>query len=478
MSFASLEFALFFVVVLALRRWTKTASKDRWLLLAASYLFYLASGLYGVLLLVFTSVVDFQVARRMAPVEDPAVRRRWLFVSLASNLGVLASFKYANFVTDNINAVLGALGAHISAPHSSLILPIGISYFTFAGISYVLDVYYERLEPCRDASEYLLYVAYFPKILLGPIVRAPELLPQLQARPRATTSDVETGLAYILLGAVKKLVIADQLAAHVGLIFDAPSQYDAATLVQGLLGYTVQIYCDFSGYSDMAIGCARIMGVRLPENFLMPYSSVNIAEFWRRWHITLSTWFRDYVFLPLEFASRGTRSATIRKSCNMMATMLLCGLWHGASWNFVFWGGLHGAALSIQQAWRAGRPAVAESERPAWLRFMATLFSRALTLGVVVIAWVFFRAKSWSIAMEYLGGLATWHSGVRLGSAYILPLSALVLLAHLIVNKDRNWVQEVTEWPVPVRVTVYSTAVLLLSLLVPTDAVPFVYFQF
>jgi alginate O-acetyltransferase complex protein AlgI len=477
MSFASLEFVLFFVVVLALRRWTKAAAADRWLLLIASYLFYLSSGLYGVLLLVATSTVDFQVAKRMAPAEDLVVRRRWLFVSLAGNLGVLAFFKYANFITDNINAALTVLGAHISAPHSTLILPIGISYFTFSGISYVLDVYYERIEPSTDPSEYLLYVAYFPKILLGPIVRAPELLPQLKRRPRATTADIEIGLAYILLGAVKKLVIADQLAAHVGLIFDSPSRYDAITLVQGLLGYSVQIYCDFSGYSDMAIGCARIMGVQFPENFMMPYSAVNIAEFWRRWHITLSNWFRDYVFLPLEFASRGRGSALLRKSCNMMATMLLCGLWHGASWNFVAWGGLHGAALSIQQAWRTSRPAPPVAVSTILSR-VTTLFSRVLTLGVVVFAWVFFRAKSWTIAMEYLGGLVTWRSGVSLGSVYILPLSALVLLAHLIVNKDRNLAQELPGWPVPVRITAYSTAVLLLSLLVPTDAVPFVYFQF
>jgi alginate O-acetyltransferase complex protein AlgI len=477
MSFTSLEFALFFIVVLVLRHLTKSASANRYLLLIASYLFYLSSGLYGVLLVIFTSVVDYQVARRMAAVEDAAIRKRWLFVSLASNLGVLGFFKYANFVLDNVNEGVRALGIHISMPHYDLAL-IGISYFTFSGLSYVLDVYYERLEPCQHASEYLLYVAYFPKILLGPIARAPELLPQLKERTQATAADIEVGAAYLLLGAVKKLVIADQLAGHVSLIFDSPAQYDAVTLLQGLLGYTVQIYCDFSGYSDMAIGCARIMGVRLPENFLMPYSAVNIAEFWRRWHVTLSNWFRDYVFLPLEFASRGTRSATIRKSLNVMTTMLLCGLWHGASWNFVFWGGLHGTALAAHQTWRGWRSIGRDGKGGSRLAFVETLCSRALTLSVVMLGWVFFRAKSWSLAMDYLGGLATWRSGVRLGSAYILPLVTVVFLAHLIADKDRNWAREIPEWPVPVRVTVYSTIVLLLSLFVPTDAVPFVYFQF
>jgi alginate O-acetyltransferase complex protein AlgI len=478
MSFTSLEFCLFFPIVLALRPLARRASAEKGLLLVASYLFYLSSGLYGVLLVVITSVVDFQVGRRMAPVEDATVRRRWLFVSLVANLGVLGFFKYSNFLSDNIRLAFAALGVQLAAPHYDLILPIGISYFTFSGISYVLDVYYERIEPCRDASEYLLYVAYFPKILAGPIVRAQELLPQLRERPRATATDIEVGASYFLLGAVKKLVIADQLAAHVGMIFDAPAQYDAATLLQGLVGYTVQIYCDFSGYSDMAIGCARIMGIRFPENFLMPYSAVSITEFWRRWHITLSNWFRDYVFLPLEFASRGNRNATLRKSLNVMTTMLLCGLWHGASWNFVFWGGLHGAALAVQQAWRAWRPITPDSKRPYWLRTAATLSSRALTLSVVMLGWIFFRAKSWSIAMDYLHGLTTWRGGTALGSVYILPLSALVLLAHLIVGKDRNWALQIPEWPAPVRVAIYSTIVLVLSLLVPTDAVPFVYFQF
>jgi len=475
MTFTSLEFPLFFLVVLALNHWTRRLSTWRWVLLVASYVFYVASGVYGVALLVFTSFVDYQVGRRLGLSTDAAIRKRWLFVSLATNLGALAFFKYANFGMENINAGLDLLGARLPLP-TEIILPVGISYFTFSGISYIVDVYDERLEPCRDVSEYLLYVAYFPKILAGPIVRAPDLLTEFREGSRATAADVEVGCAYFLLGAVKKLVIADQLAGHVGLIFDDPAKYDAATLLQGIIGYTVQIYCDFSGYSDMAIGCARMMGIRFPQNFLMPYSSVNITEFWRRWHVTLSTWFRDYVFLRLEFANRNAPNATVRMACNLVLTMLLCGLWHGASWSFVFWGGLHGLSLALHRVWRAlypsrpGTPRKGESVR--------ILASRALTLGVVMLGWVFFRAKTWSLALIYLEGLFTWRDGIRLGSPYILPLSTLVLVVHLLVGKERNLAEEIDKRPALVRVGAYSTAVLTLTLLVPADTVPFVYFQF
>jgi alginate O-acetyltransferase complex protein AlgI len=236
----------------------------------------------------------------------------------------------------------------MSAPGRDL-LPIGLSYFTFAGISYVLDIYYDRMEPSQSMAEYVCYVLHFPKLLAGPIVRAAELLPQFKRGVQLRAQDLEIGYAYFLVGAVKKLAIADQLASHVSMIFAAPKHYNAFTLVQGMLGYTVRIYLDFSGYSDMAIGCARLMGIRFPQNFLMPYSAVNIAEFWRRWHVTLSSWFRDYVFLPLEFGGPETRNAKIKVSCNLILTMSLCGLWHGAGWNFVLWGGLHGVALALRQ---------------------------------------------------------------------------------------------------------------------------------
>jgi alginate O-acetyltransferase complex protein AlgI len=453
----------------------RSASSQISLLLVASYVFYLTSGPYGVVLVAITSVVDFHVGRRLGATEDPDSRKRWLFVSLAGNLGILGFFKYTSFLVDNIGAGLTALGVPVPVPHYDIALPIGISYFTFTGISYVLDVYYERMEPCETPREYLLYVAYFPKILAGPLVRARELLPQIKSGSQPSAADIEVGVSYFLFGAVKKVVIADQLAGHVDLIFATPGQYDALTLLQGLIGYTVQIYCDFSGYSDMAIGCARLMGIRLPENFLMPYSAVNITEFWRRWHVTLSNWFRDYVFLPLEIATKDVRNATLRTSLNLVVTMILCGFWHGAGWNFVMWGGVHGVSLALHRVWRSWRPLPTEDYA---LRALRTLSARVLTLGAVMIGWIFFRAESWGAALEYLSGLATWRNGVRLGSAYILPLSALVFVAHLLVNKDRNWIQEIPTWPAPVRVGAYSLLVLWVSLMGVADSAPFVYVQF
>jgi alginate O-acetyltransferase complex protein AlgI len=475
MTFTSLAFVVFFLLLLVLRPWARTAGRETWLLLIASYVFYLTSGLYGVLLVILTSVIDFNVGRRLGTTEDPSGRRRWLFVSLATNLGILGFFKYTNFFLDNLSAISAAVGIPLAAAHSDIALPIGLSYFTFTGISYVLDVYYERMEPCRNAKAYLLYIAYFPKILAGPLVRAREFLPQIEGGLRPSAADVETGVSYFLIGVVKKVVIADQLADHVSMIFATPHQYDAPTLLLGLIGYTVQIYCDFSGYSDMAIGCARIMGVRLPENFMMPYSAVNITEFWRRWHITLSTWFRDYVFLPLEIAMKGMSSATARTSLNLMVTMVLCGFWHGAGWNFVIWGGIHGGALVVHKMWRSWRPLRTEAYP---VRLVRTLAARALTLAVIMVGWIFFRSETWAQSTAYFAGLLTWQDGLRLGSPYIPPLATLVFVAHLAFDKDRNWAQELPGWPAPVRVGAYSALMLWISLMAVADSTPFVYVQF
>ena len=262
------------------------------------------------------------------------------------------------------------------------------------------------------------------------------------------------------------------------MILSAPQHYEAFTLVQGIIGYTVQIYADFSGYSDMAIGCARMMGVRFPQNFLMPYSAVNIAEFWRRWHVTLSSWFRDYVFLPLEVGSRGTRNANIRASRNIVITMLLCGLWHGASWNFVLWGGMHGVALALYQVYAKMRPPQVDrgTRRNLHLRALA---ARALTLSVVMVGWIVFGTQTLSLAFKYLWRMLTWsRDGVALGSPYILPLTALVLLAHLFIDKDRNLIEELSTCSAPTRIVAYASLLMALSCLVPSDTVPFAYMQF
>jgi alginate O-acetyltransferase complex protein AlgI len=391
---------------------------------------------------------------------------------------LLGFFKYSNFVLDNVWSVLTAFGAHLPRQHLDIILPPGISFYTFASISYVIDVYYERIPACQSARDYTLFVTFFPKVLSGPIVRASELLPQLRERARVSARDIEIGLSYLMLGAVKKLVIADQIADHVNLIFAAPGHYDARTLLLGALGYTTQIYCDFSGYSDMAIGCARMMGFRFPENFQMPFSSATITEFWRRWHITMSMWFRDYLFFPLEIATRDNPSPTLRLSINMMTTMLLCGLWHGASWTFVLWGGIHGAALSIHKVWSTMNPLRRLKTAPIF-RYVWNGISHLLTLAVIVLGMIFFRAQSVPIAISYLSRLLSWaHDGARLSSPYLLGAIGVVTLVHLIIGKDRNLALELPEMRLAPRMIGYATLLLALALFGASNAASFIYFQF
>jgi alginate O-acetyltransferase complex protein AlgI len=447
------------------------------LLIVFSYCFYLISGLVGVLIITLLSLVDFYVGRRLGISTSAATARRWLWAGLAANLGALGFFKYSVFLADTVTAAIRPLGVRVWVPDHPLLEIVGLSYFTFAGMSYLSDIYYGKMEPSDSLPEYVCYLVYFPKLVAGPIVRAADLLPQLKSGMRPTIQDLEIGGAYFLVGAVKKLLIADQLSSHVSMILAAPQHYNAFTLVQGLVGYAVQIYADFSGYSDMAIGCARLMGYKFPQNFYMPYSSVNIAEFWRRWHVTMSTWFRDYVFLPLEINSRGMRNANVRASRNLILTMLLCGLWHGASWNFVLWGVMHGVALAVYQVYESVRGKVRRGTRSAF--HPGTLAARALTLSVVMLGYVLFGTRTLTLAFTYLWRMLTWsRDGVALGSPYIIPLVALVLVVHLFIDKDRNLVEEVATYSIPVRVLTYATLLLALTSLVPSETVPFIYIQF
>jgi alginate O-acetyltransferase complex protein AlgI len=477
MTFTSFEFLCFFLAVILLRNCFRSLSAEKWLLLAASYCFYLTWNVPCIVLLIFTSLSDYYIGRKLGQTENPIHRKRLLVCSLVTNLGLLGFFKYSNFVLENVCLALGALGMHFNRPHYDVILPPAISFFTFASMSYVLDVYYERIHPTRSLRDYSLFISFFPKLLAGPIMRAGDFLLQVQQRIRANVAAIESGLCYFLLGAVKKLVIADQVASPVNLIFSSPGQYDGLTLLLGAMGYAIHIYCDFSGYTDMAIGCALFLGIKLPENFQMPYSSVTITEFWRRWHITLSAWFRDYVFIPMEIARKNVRSATLRTTISLMITMLLCGLWHGAGWTFVIWGGIHGAALAVHRVWMTWNPLSEFTDRPLF-QVVWTLFSRLLTLSIVLVAWIFFRAQSFADAGTYLSRMMFWSHGVRWVSPYILLGLAAVFFTHLLVNKDRNWAQEIPERAVPVRITAYAALVLLLSFFGATDTAPFIYFQF
>lgn len=478
MTFTSLEFLLFLALCLCLLDAIGRPSLRRWLLVVFSYIFCLGFGIEGVLLITFVALTSFAVGGKIGAADSDSARQRWLWLGLGVNLIPLALFKYSAFIVTNLAMLLRPMGIHLPVTASVVLPIIGISYFTFTTMSYLLDIYNGKIEPWQSISEYLCYLIYFPKLIAGPIVRAADFLPQFKRGFHVTAEDIEIGIGYLLIGAVKKVVIADHLAGHVSMIMATPQQYNAFTLLQGVVGFTVQLYADFSGYSDMAVGCARLMGFKLPQNFLMPYSSTNIAEFWRRWHITMSTWFRDYVFLPLEIRSRGMRNAYLRSSQNIIITMLLCGLWHGASWNFVLYGGVHGVALAVYQVYAGMRRRQARpGTRSAF--HLGTLGARALTLSVIMLSNVLFATRTLPAAFTYLRRMLTWNSdGVSLGSPYILPLTVIVVLAHLFINKDHNIVKELPNYSVPTRVFAYGTMLFALTSLAASEAVPFVYVRF
>ncbi len=474
MIFTSFEFVSFFCFVLLVRACLRSFTVEKWFLLVASYLFYMSWSIPCGFLILGTSLVDYYVGVGLGRIEDQKKRKLLLVVSIVANLGVLGFFKYTNFLLDNVSWGLNTMGFQAPRWHYDILLPAGISFFTFQSMTYTIETYRRTLKPCHSLRDFLLFVGFFPQLLAGPINRAADLLPQFAKRVRASWLDFEIGLAQFGLGAVKKLVISDQIAPNVDLIFNSPNSYDGFTLFQGVLGYAVQIYCDFSGYSDMAIGCARMLGIRFKENFQMPYSALSITEFWRRWNISLSSWFRDFLYIPLG----GNRQGPSRTYFNLLLTMLLCGLWHGASWNFVFWGAIHGVALGIHRAWQAWDP-LKSFQHSAAFRFLWAGFSRLLTLAVVLFGWIFFRAQTWSDAVHFVIRLATWSmDGVRVVSPYIFPALAAVFVVHLLIKKDRNWAQEIPHRSMLLRITAYSALIVLLSMLGATDSAPFIYFQF
>ena len=366
MLFASFDFLLFFAPVflgfwmLRDRPMARTA-----LLLAASYFFYMASARppdgslptpwYFVGLLAFSTVLDYVVSAKIhaldSDLDSPevaraeqarALRKRWLLLSLVGNLGLLGYFKYTNFFLEAFTDIANVAGVGWVAPHLELAMPIGISFYTFQSLSYTIDVWRRRLTPEPNFARFALFVVFFPQLVAGPIVRASEFLPQLHRKPGLRKGDLEEGLFRIAKGLLKKVILGDFIAAYfTDFVFDAPGDYTSLENLLALYAFTLQIYADFSGYSDIAIGVARMMGFEIPENFDRPYQAKNLGEFWRRWHMTLSTWLRDYLFFPLG----GSRGSNLRTYFNVWLTMFLVGMWHGASWNFVVYSNLHGAAM-------------------------------------------------------------------------------------------------------------------------------------
>jgi D-alanyl-lipoteichoic acid acyltransferase DltB (MBOAT superfamily) len=469
--FNTLAYAVFFGVVFVLAWLLAGRVRLRlWLLLLASYYFYARWDPRFLALIFASSSVDWLLGNAIAAAPNDRSRKRWLALTVAMNLGVLGLFKYFDFFVVEMSALLNGMGFDPPEIVLRLTLPVGISFFTFESMSYVIDVYRRELPPHKSYVEYLTFVAFFPHLVAGPIVRPRDLLPQLSAPPRFDARVGSSALLLIALGLLKKVAIGDYLALNlVDRVFDAPLQYSALECYTALVAYAVQIYCDFSGYTDIAIGSAALLGIHFPPNFDSPYKAHNIVDFWRRWHISLSTWLRDYLYIPLG----GNRHGRARTYLNLLITMLLGGLWHGANLTFVVWGALHGCMLAATRAFqefRKGRPAPGPLTR---------VFSVLLTFHAVTFCWLFFRAKSLDHALLILGRLetlSTYHPNL---DPRLLGVLSVGLVSHYVPERWFQWVLGAfANLPALAQGAVLVLLALSVREMASLEAVPFVYFQF
>lgn len=469
MIFNSGEFYIFFTVFLLVYSliYKYRLSVALWVI-AFSYFFYFkSSGIYF-FLLVFATLKDFYLALLIKHPKYGKYNRWWVFLSVATSLGILAYYKYTNLL-------LGTFANIVQTNFQPLdiFLPIGISFFTFQSISYILDVNSNKVEPTTRILDYAFYLSFFPQLVAGPIVKANHFLPQLRKPIRPTKEAIYAGLYFIILGLIKKAVIADYIAQYNDLIFANPANYDGFENLMALYGYTLQIYCDFSGYSDMAIGLGMIMGFDLGVNFRLPYQSKSITEFWRRWHISLSTWLRDYLYIPLG----GNRKGKRRTYINLFITMLLGGLWHGASWKFVFWGGLHGVGLAVHKALKPWLKRIGDN-------FWTKAVSWLITFHFVVFLWIFFRAADFQTAWEMFNQIV-FHTDF----SYFMPflnardtfvvLLVIGIIMHAIpLQWNDSLSRKFVHTPYWFKILVFLIAVQLVIQFQTEDVQPFIYFQF
>jgi alginate O-acetyltransferase complex protein AlgI len=414
MVFTSWAFVLFFLAVLLVLRLMPSRWTRQLAILLASICFYGYWNKWYLLLLATPSVIDYVCSLRIEDATDPRTRKLWLWISIVTNLGLLGYFKYANFFLDNSAHLLGKPFHRLA-----ILLPIGISFYTFKTMSYTIDVYRREIPACRCWWKYAMFVTYFPELIAGPIVRASVFLPQMTRSLRPSWPRAAVGLQLILLGASKKLLVADRLAILSDRVFAHPALFSPLTVISAVIAYSLQIYCDFSGYSDIAIGVSRVIGFDLPENFNMPYLATSVTDFWRRWHMTLSQWLRDYLYIPLG----GSRKGTFRTYINLTLTMLIGGLWHGANWTFVVWGALHGAGLVIHKLWMQRKHPTTLPAPLAW----------AMTYLFVCLAWIFFRAPDFATTVLILRKVTFLdRSGVPYTFLPLLLLIPIVVLAHIL----------------------------------------------
>jgi D-alanyl-lipoteichoic acid acyltransferase DltB (MBOAT superfamily) len=461
-------FLVFYPIYIFTTKATSHTWRNIYVFAFSLFFYYKSSGVYFVLLLI-SGVVDYNLAKLLYEEVHQSYRKFYLVLSVVLNLSFLGYFKYTNFLIDNYNGLFdGNLAFH------QIILPVGISFYTFQSMSYIIDIYRRELQPTKNILDYMFFVSFFPQLVAGPIVRASEFIPQIYKKIQLPRADVNAALFLIIGGLIKKTVISDYISLNfVDRVFDAPNSYTAFENLMATYGYTIQIYCDFSGYSDMAIGIALLMGFRLSINFRTPYKSASITEFWRRWHISLSTWLRDYLYISLG----GNRKGKFRTYVNLFLTMLLGGLWHGASWKFVIWGVLHGSALVVEKAFKEYIPL--PKNKLTWF------ISVILTFHFVVFCWIFFRAKDFTMAFDIINNISQlqfhfneWQT-IILGYKNVFLMMLIGYLWHFLPTPVSNFMKMVFDkMPIVLKALVLAFTFWLVYATATSGPQPFIYFQF
>lgn len=467
--FSSGLFLFLFLGFLAVYRLLQPYERPRilWCILFSVYFYYKSSGIFF-LLLIASVLVDFYVAKWIEQAESKRARRWLLVLSLVANLGMLAYFKYTNYFLELWSGIQGTQPLHLD-----IFLPVGISFFTFQSLSYTIDVYRGNLKALDNVWDFAFFVTFFPQMVAGPIVRAADFLPQIHRPLRISREDFGRGVFLFCIGLFKKAVISDYISLNfVDRVFESPAQYSGLENLFGVYGYALQIYCDFSGYSDMAIGIGLLLGFEFPVNFNSPYQSLSITEFWRRWHISLSTWLRDYLYISLG----GNRHGRWRTYLNLMLTMLLGGLWHGAATRFIVWGGLHGLALAAERWWKEVFP-----YRPGWGR---RLLGGLWTFHFVCFCWIFFRARDLDTVWAMLEQIAFAFNGQILPEFLVGygPVVFWMILGYGLHLLPQTWEkraeQRVTSLPLLGKAVLLTAMIVLVMQMKSSDVQPFIYFQF
>jgi len=471
MLFNSLVFFTFMLIVIPLYYLLRDPKQKKWFLLLASYVFYGYWDWRFLGLLIFSSVMDFYLGKVIYTAETDVKKKRWLLFSLFINLTILGFFKYYNFF---IHSFQDVFGVDLDFLHISIILPVGISFYTFQSLSYTFDVYRGRMKPENNMLDYVLFVAFFPQLVAGPIEKAIDLLPQVKNPIKPGKAMIWDGILLISLGMVKKVLIGDTVAKFVDHIFNEPTYYSSSELFTALMLFAIQIYADFSGYSNIARGCGKLLGVELVVNFKQPYLSSNITDFWRRWHISLSSWLKEYLYI---WGLGGNRKGKWRTYYNLIMTMLIGGLWHGANYTFIIWGGIHGVALAIHKKYcdMFGMPRV-ESEQ-GWFPRATGIIT---TFIIVLLAWLFFRAPDFSTAIFFLRSFVHWTGSNVWSQLLVITLTYYIVSIGLDLLENKNGELFMRRLSVPTQVAILLPlwGAIVMYLFSIGKPLPFIYFQF